>query len=198
MPVKANETRRQILDAAQRITAHKGYAAVGINEVLAQAGVPKGSFYHWFTSKDAFGQALIEHYFTEYLAETDRIVSTPTSAAERLLEYWQGFYDMQTFDNCQGKCLVVKLGAEVSDLSESMRIALIEGTSAVIDRIERMIVDGLADGSVSVDGAPREVAHSLYDGWIGASVLAKINRSPEPLDRAVQVTRRHLHIGRSG
>lgn len=44
MPAIHGDTRRSILDAAQRIMAHKGFAAVGINEVLSEAGVPKGSF----------------------------------------------------------------------------------------------------------------------------------------------------------
>jgi TetR/AcrR family transcriptional repressor of nem operon len=70
----ATDTRRAILDAAQRIMAHKGYAAVGINEVLAGAGVPKGSFYHYFASKDAFGEAMMKSYFQEYLADMDRIL----------------------------------------------------------------------------------------------------------------------------
>lgn len=194
VPTRARGTRDEILDAAQRIMAHKGYAAVGISEVLADVGVPKGSFYHWFASKDAFGVALIDHYFTDYLARIDQIVSMPTTASERLQQYWQEFHDMQSFDHCQGKCLVVKLGAEVSDLSEPMRLALIEGTDAVVSRIEQMILDGLSDGSVSVDGEPREVAHGLYDGWVGASILAKIHRSPEPLTRAMNMTRRQLHF----
>ncbi|MEK8174490.1 helix-turn-helix domain-containing protein [Streptomyces sp. M19] len=51
MSVTKVETRQSLLDAARRIVAAKGYAAVGINEVLAAAGVPKGSFYHYFASR---------------------------------------------------------------------------------------------------------------------------------------------------
>lgn len=58
----ATDVRRSILDVGQRIMAGKGFSAVGLNEVLAAAGVPKGSFYHYFASKEAFGQALLEKY----------------------------------------------------------------------------------------------------------------------------------------
>ncbi|MEU5274938.1 TetR/AcrR family transcriptional regulator [Streptomyces asoensis] len=197
MPVatRTTDTRRVILDTAQRIMARKGYSAVGINEVLAEAGVPKGSFYHYFSSKDAFGEAMLKSYFADYLTDMDAVLApSATSSAERLMAYWQQWRETQSVEDCQGKCLAVKLGAEVADLSESMRLALKDGTSAIVDRIERMIAGGLEDGSLSVDGEPRDVAHALYDMWLGASVMAKIHRSPAPLDTVAAATRTFLHL----
>ncbi|MEU3189605.1 TetR/AcrR family transcriptional regulator [Streptomyces sp. NPDC006992] len=197
MPVTTRrpDTRRIILDTAQRIMAHKGYSAVGINEVLAEAGVPKGSFYHYFASKDAFGEAILKSYFADYLADMDGILTrSGQSAAERLMAYWQQWRETQSVEECQGKCLAVKLGAEVADLSESMRLALEGGTSAIVDRIERTIAGGLEEGSLSVDGDPRDVAQALYDMWLGASVMCKIHRSLAPLDTVQAVTRRLLHL----
>lgn len=84
----SNQTRQRIFDAAQSIIARKGFSAVGLNEVLNAAGVPKGSFYHYFASKDAFGTALLEHYFETYLADMDRIFQDPaTSAHQALMRY---------------------------------------------------------------------------------------------------------------
>lgn len=191
MPVatRTTDTRRIILDTAQRIMARKGYSAVGINEVLAEVGVPKGSFYHYFASKDAFGEAILKSYFADYLTDMDGILArSGQSSAERLMAYWQQWRETQ------GKCLAVKLGAEVADLSESMRLALKEGTSAIVDRIERTIASGLEDGSLSVDGEARDVAQALYDMWLGASVMAKIHRSLAPLDTVTATTRRLLHL----
>ncbi|MFE7119299.1 TetR/AcrR family transcriptional regulator [Streptomyces sp. NPDC057654] len=195
MQAVQGDTRRSILDAAQRIMARKGFSAVGINEVLSAAGVPKGSFYHFFGSKDAFGEALIRAYFTDYLADMDRILAEPgLTVAERLTNYWQSWRETQSVDECQGKCLAVKLGAEVSDLSEAMRLALKEGTTAVTDRLERAIMAGLKDGSITVDGTPRDTAHALYDMWLGASVMVKIHRDIGPLDTTMTVTRQLLHL----
>jgi TetR/AcrR family transcriptional repressor of nem operon len=194
MPIKM-DTRQSILDTAQRIVVQKGFAAVGLNEVLAEAGVPKGSFYYYFTSKDAFGEAMMQSYFDDYLTTMDRIVAdTDKSSAEHLMRYWQNFYVTQIVDDCQGRCLVVKLGAEVSDLSETMRMAMKVGTAAIVDRVEQMIISGIADGSVSVGASPRNTAEALYDTWLGASVMAKIHRSPDYLDRAMTLTRQTLHV----
>ncbi|MFI5963528.1 TetR/AcrR family transcriptional regulator [Streptomyces asoensis] len=197
MPVatRTTDTRRVILDTAQRIMARKGYSAVGINEVLAEAGVPKGSFYHYFASKDAFGEAMLKSYFADYLTDMDAVLApSGTSSAERLMAYWQQWRETQSVEECQGRCLAVKLGAEVADLSESMRLALKDGTSAIVDRIERTITSGLEDGSLSVDGEARDVAQALYDMWLGASVMAKIHRSPAPLDTVTAATRTFLHL----
>lgn len=175
--------------------AHRGFAAVGLNEVLSEARVPKGSFYHHFGSKDAFGEAMMHAYFVEYLADMDRIFADRTvSAADRLLTYLRQWRDTQTLDDCQGKCLAVKLGAEVADLSESMRAALVEGTDGVIDRLERVIRVGIEDQSLIVDADPRSTAEVIYDAWLGASILAKIHRSVAPLDRAMAATRLLLHL----
>jgi TetR/AcrR family transcriptional repressor of nem operon len=188
------DARQRILDTAQALMARKGYTAVGLTEVLSEADVPKGSFYYYFSSKEAFGEALMQSYFTDYLATMDHTASDITkTGAEQLEEYWQRFYDLQSSDDCQGKCLVVKLAAEVSDLSESMRLQLVDGTSGIIDHLERMITTGVRDGSVSIDGAPRTVAQELYDSWLGASVMAKVQRTPTSLKRVMKLTRTRLH-----
>lgn len=61
-----SDTRQGILDAGHRIMAAKGFSAVGLNEILTAASVPKGSFYNDFSSKDAFGEALLDDYFADY------------------------------------------------------------------------------------------------------------------------------------
>lgn len=193
MPTETDSCRR-ILDAGQRTIAHKGWAAVGLTEILKAAGVPKGSFYYYFGSKDAFGEAMMVDYFTEYLADMDRIFAQPErSAADRLMEYWESWRATQSLDDCQGKCLAVKLGAEVADLSEPLRLALKEGTTSITKRIEKMIDAGLEDGSLSIDTNPPVVAQTLYDLWLGASVMAKIQRNTTPMDNALTLTTHLLH-----
>ncbi|ACU38244.1 TetR/AcrR family transcriptional regulator [Actinosynnema pretiosum subsp. pretiosum] len=187
-------TRTALLEAAQRIFAKKGYAAVGINEVLTSVGVPKGSFYHYFASKDAFGEAVVRRYFEEYLADLDRLLAGDGDWASRLDAYWAGWRETQALDDCQGRCLSVKLGAEVADLSEPMRLALKDGTTAVVDRLERAVAAGSAEGSLTSAGPARATAQSLYSLWLGASVLAKLHRTLAPLDDALATTR--LLLGR--
>lgn len=183
------DVRRGIVATGQRIMAGKGFSAVGLNEILTTAGVPKGSFYHYFDSKEAFGEALLESYFEDYLAGLDETLRQPgLTMAQRLTNYWRQWQDTQSFSDCQGKCLAVKLGAEVADLSEAMRASLQRGTSGITDRLGRAIQAGVAEGSLSIRGDPNGVAQSLYQLWLGASVMAKIVRHREPFETAMTTT----------
>lgn len=189
------DVRGNILATGQRIMAGKGFSAVGLNEILATAGVPKGSFYHYFGSKDAFGEAMLHAYFDEYLADMDATLGQPgVTVAQRLLNYWQAWQASQSFDDCQGKCLAVKLGAEVADLSEAMRLALKRGTAGIVGRLAGAIEAGVAEGSLAVDGDAEDTAHSLYQLWLGASVMVKIVRDTSPFESALRTTRQILHL----
>ncbi len=110
------------------------------------------------------------------------------------MAYWQNWRETQSLDECQGRCLAVKLGAEVADMSEPMRLALKTGTTGVIDRLARALEGGAEDGSLTLDGEAHAMAQSLYELWLGASVMAKVNRSLQPMDNAATVTRRLLGI----
>ncbi|RYE80277.1 MAG: TetR/AcrR family transcriptional regulator [Oxalobacteraceae bacterium] len=190
-----SDVRTTILATGQRIMAGKGYSAVGLNEILTAAGVPKGSFYHYFGSKDAFGEAMLERYFEDYLAELDRTLQQPgMTMAQRLMDYWRMWQASQSFYECQGKCLAVKLGAEVADLSEAMRLALRRGTEAIIDRLAMAIAGGAAEGSLHIDGDAGNVARTLYQLWLGASIMVKIERTTLPFATALASTRQILHL----
>ncbi|KVQ26589.1 TetR/AcrR family transcriptional regulator [Burkholderia cepacia] len=189
------EVRQHILNIAKPIMLHKGFSAVGLNEILAAAGIPKGSFYHYFGSKEAFGEALLEAYFDSYHAHLDNLLKHQAgTGAERLMTYWRNWLHTQCADDPQGKCLAVKLGAEVSDLSEAMRAVLRQGTSQIIERLAAGIEAGLADGSLSGIADPSHTAAILYEMWLGATLLEKIHRDRKPLERAMVETRRMLNL----
>ena len=186
-------TKSHILDTAQRIVGTKGFSAVGLNEILATADVPKGSFYYYFASKEAFGTALLEHYFASYFSGMEKYLSAPgRSARARLVAYWTFWREKQECGDPEGKCLAVKLGAEVSDISEEMRLALKNGTSEIISRIARVIKEGKSDGSIPIIASPKAAAHALYELWMGASVMSKISHERAAFNTALAATERIL------
>jgi TetR/AcrR family transcriptional repressor of nem operon len=119
-------------------------------------------------------------------------MARPGSGAERLLTYFNYWTETQGTDLPEGKCLVVKLGAEVCDLSEDMRGVLEVGTAKIIQRITACVEMGVADGSIHSEGDNAAFAESLYQLWLGASLLVKVNKSTESFDKAFHMTKRLL------
>lgn len=193
--MESSDVRDNILAVGQRIMSGKGFSGVGLNEILTEAKVPKGSFYHYFGSKEAFGEALLSSYFDDYLAELDATLAQPgLTMAQRLLNYFDLWRANQSFLDCQGKCLAVKLAAEVADLSEAMRAVLNNGTAAITARLATALETGAAEGSLTLGDTPQQVAESLYQLWLGASVMVKIVRGVGPFDSAMALTRQMLHL----
>lgn len=121
---KSEATRQHILNTSFKLVLHKGFVGVGLQEILTTCGVPKGSFYYYFSSKEAFGCALLQQYLADYKVKIDQLIlQEERSAYARLVALWQAWID----DPCHNdggwaeNCLIVKLSAEVSDLSEDMR-----------------------------------------------------------------------------
>lgn len=187
------ETKLAILQAGRGLIAKKGFTGVGLSELLAAADIPKGSFYHYFGSKEGYGKELIVQYVADYLQLIDKIfTSSEGNARERLLTYWGHWIATQCCEMTEHKCLVVKLSAEVADLSEDMRVALYEGTQAFMARIADLIQDGIDEGSLHTALEPAKTAQMLYQLWLGASLLSKLSKGRDALDSAMDVTRRVL------
>ncbi|MGW1443126.1 TetR/AcrR family transcriptional regulator [Serratia rhizosphaerae] len=192
MKTQATDMRQHLIEVARTIITHKGYSAVGIAEIVKAAGVPKGSFYYYFASKEAFAEALLEHYFSHYLHQVDKQLSGVESGRERLLRYFSFWKTTQGADLPESKCLVVKLGAEVCDQYDSMRHVMAKGTQEIVQRIAHCIREGQADSSVSAVSDADELAEELYQLWLGASLMAKIHTPDKAFDKAMNATTRLL------
>lgn len=188
MKKDTKETRQHILDTGYKLIVSKGFSSVGLTEILQSAGVPKGSFYYYFKSKEQFGEEIINNYFREYLVALENIFQLRGSSAyNRLMEYWQRWIETQSDSCVDQKCLVVKLSAEVADLSEPMRIALLNGSSQVVQRIAQCIEAGIDDGSIVKSNAA-VTADFLYNMWLGATLMSKLQRNADGLQQAMRIT----------
>src|SRR4029453_7436752 len=115
MSTMTGTTKERILDAAEEIMLTKSFHSVGLNEILAAVKVPKGSFYHHFSSKEQFGVELISHYVRAHTERLKKFFETPgPTALEKFVEFWAYQIGQCTEGQCQQSCLVVKLGLEVS------------------------------------------------------------------------------------
>ncbi len=187
------DTREHLLATGERLCLHRGFVGMGLSELLKTAEVPKGSFYHYFRSKEAFGVGMLERYYTAYHQQLTQHFAAPgTTAREKLLSHYE--QTLQQFcqhDRING-CLTVKLSAEVCDLSEDMRLALDRGAAKIIALLAQSLEQGRTDGSLTFKTDALTTAHVLYALWIGASLQAKISRSALPLESALAHVRELL------
>lgn len=189
MDTQAKDTRSHILSVGRSLTARQGYSGVGLNELLKAADVPKGSFYHYFASKEAYGCALLEDFVAQYRVSLGETLLDPKmDARARLLGYFEGWFRKQTGPNLQDRCLVVKLSAEVADLSVDMSKILQRGVADIIASLTKTIEQGIAEGSIAPIQDPNTVAQSIYHQWLGASLIAGLTQDSAPLEAALKST----------
>tara|TARA_R110000751_G_scaffold222198_1_gene324502 strand:+ start:3040 stop:3633 length:594 start_codon:yes stop_codon:yes gene_type:complete len=191
---KSDQTRKKILTAGRSLISKHGFGAVGLARILKESDVPKGSFYYYFPSKDAFGQALLHDYVADYLARIDTLCSGAGSAHDKLTAFWSAWLAHADSEGIANQCLVVKLGAEVADLSDEMRRILNDGVAELVTRIADLLVAGAKDGSVPPISDPRATAQMLYATFLGAAILSKLSQDQIPLQQALSQTTDFLAI----
>lgn len=182
--MKNNVTRDKLIDSGAELISQQGYNATGINAVLKTCGVPKGSFYHYFSSKEDFGLAVIERFATTYDETLVALLEdSDTPPLERLKRYFAAGRDhMNECDHATG-CLIGNLGQELSGQSDTFRDAL----NLVFQRWEQRFVRCLqaaqTRGDIAKHIAPEALASFILSGWEGAILRAKTLKSVEPMEQ---------------
>lgn len=189
-PLKKFEVKRlHILDSSSDLILRKGFTGVGLQEILQNCGIPKGSFYHYFKSKEAFGCDLVQYYIDSYQERLDEVWDGDQVAYQKLIRYFKLWIeDPETGCGWADSCLIVKLAAEVADLSEDMRLIMATGVDQLIERIASLIILGQQDGSIPLDTEAPTLAQVIYQMWIGAALLSKLQKDKKPLYQALRAT----------
>lgn len=191
--VQRNATREHLLAIGEQVCLRRGFTGMGLSEMLALAEVPKGSFYHYFCSKEAFGVALLERYYVHFLQQIAQQLNQPGMAArERLLNHFRAAEKLFIEQGHIMGCLGVKLSAEVCDLSEPMRDQLQHGANAVIAVYARCLTEAAIQQPLPFDQTPQQLAQRCYLLWLGASLQSKISREPAPISIALDTIEQWL------
>lgn len=177
------ETKEKLLRAGVAILTQKGFAAVGLDEILRAVGVPKGSFYHYFASKDAFGLALIDAYAAYFAAKLDRCFTDETrSPLQRLADFVADAKAGMARHGFRRGCLVGNLGQEMGVLPEAFR-ARLHGVFLDWQARTALCLEAARNaGEIAPDEDCASLAAMFWIGWEGAVLCAKLERSADPLD----------------
>ena len=181
-------TKDRILDAAEEIMLEKSFHSVGLKQILDAVEVPKGSFYHYFESKEQFGAEMLKHYMNDASDRKRQMLianDTETDPLNRLFLYLDGSVDFVQSVAGRFPCLALKLASEVSDLSEAMRQELARGFDDWIDIYREVLDEAVAAKMLPETFDSGSEAQLIQDLWSGATQRAVIARNAAPVRHAV-------------
>ena len=180
--------REQLLDTGLQVFHERGFNATAVQDITEAAGVPKGSFYNHFESKEDLGAAVVLRYL-ESSNKTEAVLRDPKlSPHARLRKYFEGLVQMADKKAFYGGCLLGNFGAELSEQSEMIRVRVSKGFSAWSASIAGVIAEAQAEGQISKDLPASTLAAFVLHGWEGALVRARVDKSKAPLEQFVKVT----------
>jgi len=178
----AVSTKQKLLDTGLVMLLRHGYHDLGIQAVLDASGVPRGSFYHHFDSKEDFALQVVDLYMEGVHAGLDACLSDEGLAPfQRVRAFFEATQEKYREEGYLG-CLLGGLGQELSGVSDAFA-SKIEGCfEAIAERIAGCLDDARRRGDLPADSDTRAMAELLVDCWEGAALRTRLRRDPAPLE----------------
>lgn len=164
-----------------------GFTASGLDKILKKVGVPKGSFYFYFDSKEAFGHAVLKNYANYFVKKLDSCLLDATfSPIHRIRNFVEDA--KQGIERHQFKrgCLVGNLGQEVDVLPESFRPVLIDIFETWQQRVANCLLEAQLVGELNLQADCAGLAEFFWIGWEGAVSRSRLEKSTRPLDKYLE------------
>jgi TetR/AcrR family transcriptional repressor of nem operon len=183
---RTSDAREKILAAAQGLIEQRGYSGLGVAEICAAAGVPKGSFYYFFASKEALALTVIDEHWAEQRRQWSGLLDNDRPPLRRLRDLFEAAESVQrTGQQDNGTvvgCLFGNLALELSNRSEEIRARLQEIFEAQIEMIERVVVEAQQAGDAAASVDAKEAARSIVAQLEGRVLLAKLLNDPAQME----------------
>ena len=178
--------KEQIVEAGMKALLEKGFNGVGVQEITASAGVPKGSFYNHFESKEALGAEVIDRYAA---TNPRRAILRDKSLAplERLRTYFAAMNKVLLDSNFGRGCILGNMSAELANQSELIRSSLVNYYEGWTDALADAIAEAQAANEIQNKTPARELAAFILDAYEGALLRARVERSNAPFERFMQL-----------
>ncbi|MDO6486303.1 TetR/AcrR family transcriptional regulator [Colwellia sp. 6_MG-2023] len=177
------DTKAELIRSGLEQLTENGFASSGIDKILKKVKVPKGSFYHYFASKEAFGQAVIDNYAKYFANKLDTcLLDESYPALKRISNFVEDAKIGMIRHNFKRGCLVGNLGQEVDLLPESYREQLVDIFHSWQHRVAQCLITAKAEGQLSATADCELLAEFFWIGWEGAVSRSKLVQSTQPLD----------------
>jgi TetR/AcrR family transcriptional repressor of nem operon len=181
--MEVRNTRDHLLQVGLRRIHSMGYQSTGVQEVLDDANVPKGSFYHHFASKEAFAKDVLELYVRGENERARRALSDGRAAPlRRLRRYFEELIHVFGPTATISGCLLGNLSLEMADQSDLVQSVLHQSFSNWQTGIAAVLQEAIDRGDLAKSNKPQELASFLLNSYEGALLRSKADRSNKPLE----------------
>ncbi|MBB3190301.1 TetR/AcrR family transcriptional regulator [Halomonas cerina] len=177
------DTRAALIRSGVEVLTEQGFAVSGIDGILRRVGVPKGSFYYYFDSKEAFGWAVMEHYGAYFARKLDRhLLDESHSPLARIAAFVEDAKAGMARHDFRRGCLVGNLGQEAGGLPEEYCEWLRATLADWQRRLARCLYEAQAIGELAEDADCDRLAEAFWIGWEGAVMRARLEGGARPLE----------------
>ncbi|EJN02347.1 TetR/AcrR family transcriptional regulator [Phyllobacterium sp. YR531] len=185
------DTRAVLIDEGLKALMSHGYEGAGIGPILKSAGVPKGSFYHFFESKEEFASAVLSTYCGNNQKVRTRLLhedksKPPLQRLRDYFDYYEGVYS--SGDPAACACLLGNLAQSIAAHSEVLQRELHRSFTAWQEDFKVVLREARDAGDLPEHLDPDETAAFLIDAYEGALVRMKADGSIKPLQRFRSMT----------
>ncbi|MBV7538316.1 TetR/AcrR family transcriptional regulator [Duganella sp. sic0402] len=188
---KAN-VKEQILTTSANLLHSKGFNATSVQDITDAAGVPKGSFYNHFSSKEALGLEVLQRYVDGVGVLAGVLRDRKLAPLQRLQQYFEGMIAGNAANEYNFGCMLGNFSTELSNQIPAMRSAMRDAFGGSTAALAVVIAEGQQDGSISASLPAEELAGFINDAWQGAVLRAKAEQSRAPLERFARVALNQL------
>ena len=179
-------SRAALIRSGLELLTENGFGNTGLDEILKHAKVPKGSFYHHFSSKNEFALVLIAEYNNYFRRRIDRMLSAESGRRHHGDRPNPRADPGSRPDHGQASfppgCLIGNFSQELGVQYEDFRRRL----EAVFLEWETILAAALnAESRTAASrwtSTPNEAAAFFWTGWEGAVMRAKVSVSAKPLE----------------
>ena len=181
-------TKRRLLDVGLATLLERGYNATGIQDLLVATGVPKGSFYHHFASKEYFALQVVDRYVAELHGLLDQALGdTERVPVERVRSYFERLLAVYAGQGYLGSLLGL-LGMELAAVNTAFRRRIEGAVEGVARRLAEALEEGRRRGDLPPDADPVQTANVMLDCWEGAALRSRVVRGPAPLEAVLDLS----------
>ena len=184
-----------VIREGSALIQRRGYHAVGINDILRATGVPKGSVYNFFASKEDFAAAILDAYGAEYAAWMRGLLAEGADAPpaiERVGRFYGALIDANEADDFNRGCLVAKLSNELARESDRLAEVCERNFQLLIGGLTEVLAQAQTDGDARADFTAAQLAEYCHAGFYGQFPRANATRSRLGMDTWWSMTARFL------